>query len=100
MKLRLRDDQDDGPVHTFVNPYVELNAGLWSLFAGATFFLWLRLYVKITRRHGMWYDDYILLVSWVSTHRPSIPKLHPNRSSSSFSPTTVLSSGNSKTAMF
>ncbi|KAF4960127.1 hypothetical protein FGADI_1145 [Fusarium gaditjirri] len=65
MKLSLRDDQDDGPVHTFVNPYVELNAGLWSLFAGATIFLWLRLYVKITRRHGMWYDDYILLVSWI-----------------------------------
>ncbi|KAK1989781.1 hypothetical protein LX36DRAFT_648811 [Colletotrichum falcatum] len=50
--------------HTFVNPWVELNAGLWSLFGGATIFLALRLWCKITRRHGLWYDDYILLVSW------------------------------------
>ncbi|KAF4455731.1 hypothetical protein F53441_1930 [Fusarium austroafricanum] len=65
MKLRLRDKKDDEPVHTFVNPYAELNAGLWSLFVGASIFLGLRLYVKITRRHGMWYDDYILIVSWI-----------------------------------
>lgn len=52
-------------VHSFVNPYKEMNAGLWSLFAGATVFLGLRVWVKITRRHGLWYDDYILLVSWV-----------------------------------
>ncbi|KAK7425960.1 hypothetical protein QQZ08_007542 [Neonectria magnoliae] len=63
MNLTPRDE--DGPVHDYVNPYVELNAGLWSLFAGASIFLGLRLYVKVTRRHGLWYDDYILLVSWV-----------------------------------
>lgn len=57
---------NDGPVHAFVNPFVELNAGLWSLFAGATVFLALRLWCKITRRHGLWYDDYILVISWVS----------------------------------
>ncbi|EXF80600.1 hypothetical protein CPAR01_01917 [Colletotrichum paranaense] len=55
---------NDGPVHAFVNPFVELNAGLWSLFAGATVFLALRLWCKITRRHGLWYDDYILVISW------------------------------------
>ncbi|KAF5010529.1 hypothetical protein FDECE_3311 [Fusarium decemcellulare] len=65
MKLTPRDDEEDGPVHGFVNPYPELNAGLWTLFAGATVFLGLRLWVKITRRHGMWYDDYILIVSWI-----------------------------------
>ncbi|KAF6826622.1 hypothetical protein CPLU01_09573 [Colletotrichum plurivorum] len=54
----------DDTVHTFVNPFVELNAGLWSLFAGATVFLALRLWCKVTRRHGLWYDDYILVVSW------------------------------------
>ncbi|RSM00752.1 hypothetical protein CDV31_011677 [Fusarium ambrosium] len=63
MNLTPRDD-DDEPVHGFINPYPELNAGLWCLFLGATAFLALRLWVKITRRHGMWYDDYILIVSW------------------------------------
>ena len=66
MRLQLRADEDE-PVHKFINPYTELNIGLWSLFAGASIFLWARLWVKITRRHGMWYDDYILIVSWVSS---------------------------------
>jgi hypothetical protein len=66
MRLQLRDDKDDEPVHTFVNPYTELNIGLWALFIGASAFLGARLWVKITRRHGMWYDDYILIVTWVS----------------------------------
>ncbi|KAF4993095.1 hypothetical protein FGRMN_6710 [Fusarium graminum] len=65
MRLQLRDSSDDGPVHPFVNPYIEMNIGLWSLFAGATVFLVARLYVKIIKRHGMWYDDYILIVSWL-----------------------------------
>ncbi|KAI1071631.1 hypothetical protein LB507_005184 [Fusarium sp. FIESC RH6] len=64
MRLQLRADEDE-PVHKFINPYTELNIGLWSLFAGASIFLWARLWVKITRRHGMWYDDYILIVSWI-----------------------------------
>ncbi|KAF7534431.1 hypothetical protein G7054_g6226 [Neopestalotiopsis clavispora] len=59
-----RDDDDDDTVVAFVNPWVELNAGLWSLFAGATIFLALRIWCKLTRRHGLWYDDYILLVTW------------------------------------
>ncbi|TPX09367.1 uncharacterized protein E0L32_009411 [Thyridium curvatum] len=54
-----------GEVHGFVNPYAELNAGLWSLFAGATVLLALRLWIKVTRRHGLWYDDHILVTSWV-----------------------------------
>ena len=53
-------------VHGFVTPWAELNGGLWSLFVGATIFLALRFWCKITRRHGLWYDDYILVVSWVS----------------------------------
>ncbi|KAL0941178.1 uncharacterized protein CTRU02_203941 [Colletotrichum truncatum] len=62
MSTEVRNHDDE--VHTFVNPFVELNAGLWSLFAGATLFLALRLWCKVTRRHGLWYDDYILVVSW------------------------------------
>ncbi|KAK6194313.1 hypothetical protein LQW54_011587 [Pestalotiopsis sp. IQ-011] len=62
--FRRDDDDDDGTPVAFVNPWVELNAGLWSLFAGATIFLALRIWCKVTRRHGLWYDDYILLVTW------------------------------------
>ncbi|KAH8666118.1 hypothetical protein BGZ61DRAFT_498544 [Ilyonectria robusta] len=65
MHLTPRDEDDDVPVHGYVNPYTELNIGLWSLFAGATVLLFLRLYVKVTRRHGLWYDDYILTFSWM-----------------------------------
>ena len=53
-------------VHGFVSPWHEMNAGLWSLFTGATIFLIARLWVKINRRHGLWYDDQVLIVSWVS----------------------------------
>lgn len=51
-------------VHHFVSPEKEVNAGLWSLFAGATICLGLRLYCKL-RRQGLWWDDYILILSWV-----------------------------------
>lgn len=50
----------------FYNPSLMVNAGIWSLFAGATAFLGLRLWCKIDKRHGLWYDDYILIASWVS----------------------------------
>lgn len=52
--------------HGYVDPSVQLNAGLWTLFAGASTFLAARLWIKITRRHGLWWDDYILIVCWVS----------------------------------
>jgi hypothetical protein len=55
----------DKTAHHYVDPSVELNTGLWTLFAGATAFLALRIWIKITRRHGLWYDDHILLVTWV-----------------------------------
>lgn len=57
----------DKSVHGYVDPSVQLNAGLWTLFAGASLFLGLRIWIKLTRRHGLWYDDHILLVTWVST---------------------------------
>ena len=71
----------------FVSPFAELNAGLWLLFAGATFFLGLRLWCKVTRRQALWSDDHILLFSWVSQpskfQRPSltdsIPGFVPNK---------------------
>ena len=49
----------------YVNPTIQLNAGLWTLFAGATIFLALRIWIKIARHNGLWWDDHILLISWV-----------------------------------
>ncbi|KAK7746331.1 hypothetical protein SLS53_002290 [Cytospora paraplurivora] len=49
----------------FVNPYTEVNTGIWLLFVGATAFLGLRLWCKLDRRTGLWWDDRILIVSWV-----------------------------------
>lgn len=65
MDLYRRDESEE--VHTFVNPYTELNVGLWLLFLSATAFLGLRVWVKINWRHGLWYDDWVLILSWVST---------------------------------
>lgn len=48
-----------------VDPTKEVNAGLWTLFAATTVFLAARLWCKITRRHGLWWDDHILIFSWV-----------------------------------
>jgi hypothetical protein len=61
-------EKNDGAEHVtnYVNPEKELNAGLWSLFSGATVFLFMRVYCKITRGHGLWYDDYVLILAWVS----------------------------------
>lgn len=49
----------------YISPEREVNAGLWTLFSGASVFLGLRLYVKLSRRTGLWYDDYILIASWL-----------------------------------
>lgn len=51
----------------YISPEKEVNAGLWTLFAGASVFLGLRIWCKYTRRNGLWYDDYVLILSWVST---------------------------------
>jgi hypothetical protein len=51
--------------HFYVNPFTELNVGLWSLFTGASVFLALRIWVKLSWGHRLWYDDYILIVSWM-----------------------------------
>lgn len=68
MAITRRNHTDE--VHGFISPFAEMNVGLWLLFAGATFFLGLRVWVKLTRRYGLWIDDYILLVSWVYDSTP------------------------------
>ncbi|KAI1850491.1 hypothetical protein JX265_013383 [Neoarthrinium moseri] len=52
-------------VHHFVSPEKEVDAGIWTLFSGATLFLSFRIWCKVRRHYGLWYDDWILLVSWL-----------------------------------
>lgn len=62
--MNFRRDDDDDVV--YYNPAVQIYIGLWCLLAGASVFLALRLWCKITRRHGLWYDDYVLIFAYVS----------------------------------
>lgn len=64
--MNFRRDDDDDVV--YYDPAGEIYVGLWCLFAGASVFLALRLWCKITRRHGLWYDDYVLLAAYVRVH--------------------------------
>jgi hypothetical protein len=65
MMALLRRDDAVTRFDNMVNPEVEVNAGLWTLFAATTVLLGMRLWSKIARR-SMWWDDYILIVCWVS----------------------------------
>ncbi|POS74918.1 hypothetical protein DHEL01_v206696 [Diaporthe helianthi] len=53
-----------GPEMQFVDPSSQVNWGIWTLFVGATAFLALRIWSKMHRRHGLWWDDHILVSSW------------------------------------
>lgn len=53
-----------GPEMQFVDPSSQVNWGIWTLFVGATAFLTLRVWSKMHRRHGLWWDDHILIASW------------------------------------
>ena len=46
-----------------------LLAAMWPLLALAALFLGLRLYCKISRHNRLWWDDYLLIASWVSLPR-------------------------------
>jgi hypothetical protein len=54
----------------YVRPDAQVYTGLWCLQAGATLFLSARLWTKLTRRHGVWWDDYILIATWVRKGLP------------------------------
>ena len=41
-------------------------ASVWVLLALATIFLALRIYSKFRKSRGLWWDDWILIASWVS----------------------------------
>jgi hypothetical protein len=42
-----------------------LVASCWSLTAAAAIFLAMRVYCKIWRGRGLWWDDHLLIISWV-----------------------------------
>lgn len=44
----------------------QVNLTLWSLSAVAAIWLAVRVYCKFARRRGLWWDDYVLIASWVS----------------------------------
>jgi hypothetical protein len=72
VRLRLRMLSTRKDAVQYISPEKEVNAGLWTLWAGATLFLGLRVWCKVTRRTGLWYDDWMLVISWVSTFHPNI----------------------------
>ncbi len=43
---------------------IYINASIWVLQALATVFLGLRVYCKMLRHRGLWYDDYFLIAAW------------------------------------
>lgn len=45
-----------------------LNYGVWLLTGLAAVFLGLRVFCKYLRRRGLWWDDYVLMASWVCVH--------------------------------
>ena len=52
------------------NAAVRLNTTIWTLLAVATLFLSLRLYCKFRWHRGLWWDDWVLLASWVRSIDP------------------------------
>ncbi|KAK3946541.1 hypothetical protein QBC32DRAFT_272122 [Pseudoneurospora amorphoporcata] len=44
----------------------EVSAGLWVLISISGLFLALRVYLKMYRLKGLWWDDYILACAWVT----------------------------------
>ena len=48
-----------------------LTGVIWFLAVFSLLFLSLRIYCKASRKRGLWWDDYFLAISWVSSETPS-----------------------------
>ncbi|KAI1495271.1 hypothetical protein F5X96DRAFT_612854 [Biscogniauxia mediterranea] len=48
------------------DPELGVNLGIWIMGSLATLFLALRLYCRIYRMTGAWYDDYVLFAAWLA----------------------------------
>ncbi len=44
----------------------QINFTIWLLTALSSAFLALRVYCKFLRHRGLWWDDHLLILSWVS----------------------------------
>jgi hypothetical protein len=58
--FRVTQMEDYGPQVNFV---------IWLLTALSAAFLALRVYCKFLRHRGLWWDDHVLIASWVSVLR-------------------------------
>ncbi|KAK0703955.1 hypothetical protein B0T26DRAFT_657548 [Lasiosphaeria miniovina] len=58
-----RRAEDDGLPHNDLGP--ELNAIFWLLTSLSLAFVGLRIYCKLSRGRRLWWDDYMLIASWV-----------------------------------
>jgi hypothetical protein len=52
----------------------QLNAINWPLVTLSALFLSLRIFLKLRQQRPLWWDDYVLIISWV---RVDTPHLHP-----------------------
>lgn len=62
--------RSDEPKDDDLGPY--LNRVIWPLASLSGIFLALRVYCKLWRRRLLWWDDYVLIASWVCRpqHKP------------------------------
>jgi hypothetical protein len=67
---------DDGRSHEDLGP--ELNIVFWLLTGLAFVFLALRIYCKLHRGRRLWWDDHLLIASWVCNfhHWQHTPRWH------------------------
>jgi hypothetical protein len=54
------------PTISTMNLGPHINFTIWLLTALSAVFLALRVYCKFLRHRGLWWDDYVLIASWVS----------------------------------
>jgi len=58
------------------NAGMKLLSSIWPLIALAAVFLGLRIYCKVSRHNRLWWDDYLLIASWVAIVIESILLTH------------------------
>lgn len=68
-----------------------LIAVCWSLVAASAVMLFLRVYCKLWRRRGLWWDDHFLIISWVSRNMDTAPLQENVGSNSTVHRSAVLS---------
>ncbi|ORY58496.1 uncharacterized protein BCR38DRAFT_500261 [Pseudomassariella vexata] len=47
------------------DPRPKVNSGVWCLTIVATLFLGLRIWCRLIRNRGLWWDDYFFIIAWV-----------------------------------